>query len=207
MNNLNKSNARKSILHISYLTLSSPNVNWVIYLSHLEWFILHQTVITPNAGCQPPVDTGYNTHCLMSNFIQAFLLQFKLQILIPQDITTATQFDKHLLSLYVIICVRYIDTAFAQGLVPTLVGEMRSQKYKQEEEATNLAWEIQRRHLKGFLKNERECLEWLNHNRPWKYRVILYSKKNWGINKWWQAVNILNTKNLIPQEKRNQSSF
>lgn len=183
MNNLSKSNARKSILHISYLTLSSPNVSRAIYLSHLKWLVLHQTVITPNAGCQPLVDTGYNTHGLMSNFTQAFFLRFKLQVLIPQDITIATQFDKRSLSLYIIIRVRYIDRAFAQGLVPTPVGETRNQTCsKREEEATNLVWETQRRQQKGFLKNEWECLEWLNHNRPWKYRGILCSKNNRGIN-------------------------
>lgn len=52
INSLSKSNTRKSILPNTYLPLPPPNVSWVIYLSHLKWLVLYQTIIIPQ-HCLP----------------------------------------------------------------------------------------------------------------------------------------------------------
>ena len=103
----------------------------------------------------------------MSNFNPSLLSSIQPSNSPSSRCNTATQFDKHLLSLYIIICVKFTDRGPAQGLASAPVGETRNQMCKPKEEATNLVG---------------RTLKWLSHNRPWKYRVILCSWENKRIN-------------------------
>lgn len=103
-----------------YLTLSSP-LHRVIDLSPIPQMVLLHTVIM-SQGWWP---TTYSQDFTISNLIQAVLLGLKLQILIPQKVTIATQLKNKtkqktsIKSLHNYMC-HVLKHSFAQGKLKVL---------------------------------------------------------------------------------------
>lgn len=107
-NHQEKTKQNKKINSASYLTLSSP-FHRETDLPPIPQIVLHHTVIM-SQGWWPAI---YSQDFTISNLIQAVLLGLQLQILIPQKVMIATQFRRHLLSPYIITCVKPSNRALA----------------------------------------------------------------------------------------------